>query len=107
VLIENMAILISDIVPFSRARTELSELVKAVENGAQKLITKNGEPAVAMISAKQLDHYHRLERAHIHLLLLGDVAQGLSDIAAGRTTDARTGLAALQSKRAPSAGSDV
>ena len=75
-----MAIQIGDIVPFSRARTELSELVKAVESGAEKIITKNGEPAVAMISAKQLDHYHRLERAHFHLLLLGDAAQAWSDI---------------------------
>ena len=94
-----MAISISDIVAFSKARTNLSVLVEAVEKGAEKIITKNGEPAVAMISAKRLEHYHKLERAHIHLLLLGEAERGWADIEAGRTTNAREGLAALKAKR--------
>ena len=94
-----MAISISDIVAFSKARTNLSVLVEAVEKGAEKIITKNGEPAVAMISAKRLEHYHKLERAHIHLLLLGEAEKGWADIEAGRTVNALEGLAALKAKR--------
>lgn len=94
-----MSIAVSDIVAFSRARTHLSELVQEVENGAEKIITKNGEPVVAMIDAKRLDHYHTLERAHIHLLLLGEAEKGWSDIEAGRTKSAREGLTALRAKR--------
>ena len=52
-----------------------------------------------MIDAKRLDHYHRLERAHIHLLLLGEVELGLVDVEAGRTTNARGELAALRARR--------
>ena len=95
-----MAISINDIVAFSRARTHLSDLVLEVENGAEKIITKNGEPVVAMIDAKRLDHYHQLERAHIHLLLLDEAEKGWADIEAGRTTNAREGLAALKARRA-------
>jgi prevent-host-death family protein len=95
-----MSIAVRDIVAFSRARTHLSDLVEQVQNGAEKIITKNGEPAVAMIDAKRLDHYHRLERARIHLLLLGEIEQGLADVEAGRTTNAREGLAALKAQRA-------
>ncbi len=94
-----MPISVNDIVAFSRARTHLSELVQEVENGAEKIITKNGEPVVAMIDAKRLDHYHRLERAQIHLLLLGEAEKGWSDIEDGRTQSAREGLSALKAKR--------
>jgi len=94
-----MSIAVRDIVPFSSARTHLSELVEQVQNGAEKIITKNGEPAVAMIDAKRLDHYHRLERASIHLLLLGEIEKGLADVEAGRSTSAREGLAALKARR--------
>ncbi|SDH71425.1 type II toxin-antitoxin system Phd/YefM family antitoxin [Variovorax sp. OV700] len=94
-----MSITVRDIVPFSSARTHLSELVEQVQNGAEKIITKNGEPAVALIDAKRLDHYHRLERASIHLLLLGEIEKGLADVEAGRSTSAREGLAALKARR--------
>lgn len=94
-----MSISVRDIIPFSSARTHLSELVEQVQNGAEKIITKNGEPAVAMIDAKRLDHYHRLERASIHLLLLGEIEKGLADVEAGRSTSAREGLAALKAHR--------
>lgn len=99
-----MSIAVRDIIPFSTARTHLSDLVLEVQNGAEKIITKNGEPAVAMIDAKRLDHYHRLERARIHLLLLDEVEKGLADVAAGRTVDALEGLAALKVKRKTRAG---
>ncbi|RTQ33043.1 type II toxin-antitoxin system Phd/YefM family antitoxin [Variovorax sp. NFACC27] len=94
-----MVISVRDIVPFSTARTHLSDLVLEVQNGAEKIITKNGEPAVAVIDIKRLDHYHRLERAHVHLLLLEDVDKGLADVKAGRTIDARAGLSALMKRK--------
>lgn len=96
-----MAITIGDIVAFSRARTHLSDLVQEVENGAEKIITKNGEPVVAMIDAKRLDHYHQLERAQIHLILLSEAEKGWADIVSGRTKNAREGLTSLKAKRAP------
>ena len=70
-----------------------------VQNGAEKIITKNGEPVVALIDAKRLDHYHRPERASIHILLLHEIEKGLADVEAGRTVDAVEGLAALKAKR--------
>ena len=75
----------SDAVPFTQARSNLSELAKA---GAEKIITKNGESCVALIDADRLDYYHRLERERIHLLLIDDVKRGLADIAAGRSFEA-------------------
>ena len=65
----------------------------------KKIITKNGEPVVAMIDAKRLDHHQRLERAQIHLLLLAEAEKGWSDIEAGRTQRAQKGLTALWAKR--------
>ncbi len=95
-----MGIAASDIVPFSQARTNLSQLVEEVRLGAEKIITKNGEAVVALIAAKRLDYYHRLERERVHLLLLDEVEKGLADVAAGRTTPAREGFAVIQARRA-------
>ena len=95
-----MVIAVSDIVPFTQARAQLSGLVERAMQGRETIITKDGKPAVALINAHRLDHYHRLENARIHLLLLDEVEQGLADIEAGRTVDARAGLAALKARRA-------
>ncbi len=95
-----MVIRVSDIVAFSEARSQLSRLVDEVQLGAEKIITKNGEPAVAMIDARRLDHYHQLEQARIHLLLLEDVASGLDDVEGGRTVPASQALEALRQRRA-------
>ena len=93
-----MSIAVSDIIAFSEARTHLSRLVDEVRQGAEKIITKNGEPAVALIDARRLDHYHRLERDRVHLLLLDEVEKGLADLAAGRTQDALADLTARQTR---------
>ena len=77
-----------DVVPFSQARANLSDLATQVKAGAEKIITKNGESYVALIDARQLDYYHQFEREHLHLLLIDDARLGLADIAAGRTQDA-------------------
>ena len=62
----------SDVVPFTQARSHLSELADQAKAGAEKIITKNGESYVALIDSDRLDYYHRLERERIHLLLIDD-----------------------------------
>ena len=76
----------SDVVPFTQARANLSELADQAKACVEKIITKNGESYVALIDADRLDYYHRLERERIHLLLIDDAKRGLTDIAAGRTS---------------------
>ncbi len=95
-----MAISTSDVVPFSQARANLSDLAEQVKGGAEKIITKNGESYVALINAERLDYYHRLEREHIHLLLIEDARRGLEDIVAGRVKDARQTLQRIKRRRA-------
>ena len=93
----------SDVVPFTQARANLSELADQAKAGAEKIITKNGESYVALIDAERLDYYHRLERERIHLLLIDDARRGLADVLAGRTQNADTALAGLQATRAAKA----
>ncbi len=93
----------SDVVPFTQARANLSELADQVKAGAEKIITKNGESYVALIDAERLDYYHRLERERIHLLLIADATRGLADIAAGRTFEADGAIGKLQQRRAAAA----
>lgn len=95
-----MPITTRDVIPLTQARANLSELADEVKLGAEKIITKNGESYVALIDAQRLDHYHRLERAHIHLLLLHEAEKGLADIEAGRVSNARASLAKLKKRRA-------
>lgn len=81
--------------PLTRARAKLTELVDEVHaEGTEKIITKNGESRAALIDAERLDHYHRLEREHIHLTLLDEVLRGLDDLDQGKTLS----LAKLKSK---------
>ena len=88
-----MVIAVRDIIAFSEARTHLSRLVDEVQQGAEKIITKNGTPAVAIIDARRLDYYHQLERDNGHQMLLDEAEKGINDIIAGRTGDAREMLA--------------
>lgn len=94
-----MGISASDVVPFSQARANLSELAEQVKAGAEKIITKNGESYVALIDANRLDYYHQLERERIHLLLIDEAAKGLDDVAAGRVQDAREVIQRLRTRR--------
>jgi prevent-host-death family protein len=90
-----MGLTSKDIVPLSRARAKLTELVEEVRaEGREKIITKNGESCAALIDSGRLDHYHRLEREHIHLTLLDEALRGLDDLERGRTLS----LAQLKSK---------
>lgn len=95
-----MGISTSDVVPFSQARANLSDLAEQVKGGAEKIITKNGESYVALINAERLDYYHRLERERIHLLLVDEAVQGLGDVATGRVKDARLAIQKLKRRRA-------
>jgi prevent-host-death family protein len=79
-----VSIAAKDIVPLSQVRARLTELAEEVHAGREKIITKNGEGYIALIDAARLDHYHRLEREHIHLTLLAEAAQGLDDVETGR-----------------------
>jgi prevent-host-death family protein len=97
----SMAFRVNDVVPLSQARANLSELAEQVKAGAEKIVTKNGESYIALIDAKRLDYYHRLERARIHLLTLDEAIQGLADIEAGQVKDATSALNALKKHRAP------
>jgi prevent-host-death family protein len=92
-----------DVVPFTQARANLSELAEQAKAGAEKIITRNGESYVALIDADRLDYYHRLERERIHLLLIDDARRGLADITAGRTQVADDAIAGLQQRRAKGA----
>ena len=83
-----MAITVRDIVAFSEARTHLSRLVDEVQQGAEKIITKNGQPAVAIIDARRLDYYHQLERDNGHQMLLDEAEKGIKNIVAGHMGDA-------------------
>lgn len=94
-----MAFSVSDVIPFSQARANLSVLAEQVKAGAEKIVTKNGESYVAIIDAQRLDYYHQLEREHIHLLLIDDAGKGLDDVEAGRVKDARTALQAIKRRR--------
>lgn len=95
---------VNDVISLSQARATLSELAEQVKAGAEKIVTKNGESYIAIIDAERLDYYHRLEREHIHLLLIDEAGKGLDDVAAGRVQDARTSLQAMKRCRAASSG---
>jgi prevent-host-death family protein len=94
----------SDVVPFTQARANLSELADQAKAGAEKIITKNGESYVALIDAHRLDYYHQLERERIHLLLLNDASKGLDDVLAGKVKDAKATLTAIKRRRADKLG---
>jgi len=93
-----MAFTPKDVISLSQARANLSELIDEVRQGADKIIAKNGEASVALISAEKLEHYYRLERARIHMELLRDARAGLEDVKAGRTEDARQALARIRER---------
>jgi prevent-host-death family protein len=94
-----MGISANDVVPFSQARANLSELAEQVKAGAEKIITKNGESYIALIDANRLDYYHQLERERIHLLLIDEASIGIDDISAGRVQNARETIQRLKTHR--------
>ena len=72
-----------DIVPLKEMRARLTELAEEVRAGGEKIITRNGKAYVALIDARRLDYYHRLETENIHLGLLDAAAAGWDDVEQG------------------------
>jgi prevent-host-death family protein len=83
----SMAYTAKDIIPLSQARANLSELVEEVRGGTEKIITKNGESAAALISTEKLERYYRMEKARIHLMLLHDAQRAMQGVADHGTED--------------------
>jgi prevent-host-death family protein len=73
-----------DLLPLTDAQSHLSELADDVVAGAEKVLTKNGQPYVAMIDARKLEYLHALEAEHRGLVLLDDAARGIKDAIDGR-----------------------
>ena len=73
----------------------MSKLDDQVKAGAEKIITKNGESYGALIDAKRRGYHHRLEREHIHLLLIDDARRALEDIAARHSDNADATITTL------------
>lgn len=94
-----MGVRAEDVVPINQVRARFTELADSVRSGAEKIITRNGESYVALVDARRLDHYHRLEREHIHVQLLEQAVKGLEDVAAGRTMGAAELKIRLRQKR--------
>jgi len=94
-----MSIKAEDIVPLNQLRARFTELAEEVRAGAEKIITRNGESYVALVDARRLDHYHRLEREHIHVALLQQAIIGIEDVRDGRVATARQVLAKYKVKR--------
>ncbi len=78
-----MSITSADIVPLNKVRASLTSLAEEVRNGKEKIITRGGESYVALVDARRLDYYHRLEREVQQLGLVRDVAEGLKRIRGG------------------------
>lgn len=79
-----MSFTAQDVVPISEARARLTELADDVVSGAEKLLTKNGAAYVALVDARKLDYYHRLEEEHANLVLILEAEVGLREVLAGR-----------------------
>ncbi len=79
-----MAIKAKDSVPIHQVKSRFTELAEEARQGREKIITKNGESYVALIDARRLDYYHRLEKERIHIALRNEAIAGLEDAKAGR-----------------------
>jgi prevent-host-death family protein len=93
-----MSIKSKDIVPINQVRARFTELAEEVRQGSEKIVTRNGESYVALVDARRLDYYHQLEKENIHLVLLQEVKQGLSDIEAGKYSKAAEVQARYQTR---------
>jgi prevent-host-death family protein len=94
-----MGISRNDSIPLTQVRARFTELVREVKAGAEKIITRDGEPYVALIDPERLAHYHRLARERMHLLLTDEASRGLDDVAAGRIKDARGTIRSIKRGR--------
>jgi len=78
----------TDVVPITSARARLTELAAEVAaSGQPKVLTRNGESYVAVVSVADLDEFLRL-RAADHLRNLHDLSHAAREIAAGKAMSA-------------------
>ena len=83
-----MQIFSTDVVPITSARARLTELAaEVVASGQPKVLTRNGESYVAVVSVADLDEFHRL-RAADHLRNLHDLSRAAREVAAGTAISA-------------------
>lgn len=74
----------NDIVPITAARARLTELAESVAtSGEPKLLTRNGESYVAIITAAQLDEFERYREAEA-ISILRATSSALEDVNTGR-----------------------
>jgi antitoxin (DNA-binding transcriptional repressor) of toxin-antitoxin stability system len=78
-----MPIRVQELLPLSEAGSRLAELADDVVAGAEKVLTKDGVPFVAIIDARKLAYYRALEAEHGRLVMLDDAANGLKDALSG------------------------
>lgn len=67
-------------VAFERGRRSVHQAGRRCGGGAEKGLTTNGEPFVALIDTRKLDYYRALEAEHRQPLVLSDIAKGLEDV---------------------------
>jgi prevent-host-death family protein len=78
----------TDVVPITSARARLTELAaEVVASGQPKVLTRNGESYVAVVSVADLDEFNRL-RAADHLRNLHDLSRAAREVAAGTAMSA-------------------
>jgi prevent-host-death family protein len=91
-----MGLRTSDVVPISEARARLTQIAEeVVDEGAEKVLTKNGSSYVAIIDARKLDYYHALADEHAGLVLLDEAEAGLRQVLAGQRVSAEALVRAL------------
>ena len=83
-----MQIFSTDVVPITSARARLTELAaEVVASGQPKVLTRNGESYVAVVSVADLDEFHRL-RAADPRRNLHDLSRAAREVAAGAAISA-------------------
>ncbi|WP_027210541.1 MULTISPECIES: type II toxin-antitoxin system Phd/YefM family antitoxin [Burkholderiaceae] len=79
-----MPIRIQEVLPLSDASSQFAKLADDVVAGSEKVLTKNGEPFVALIDTRKLAYYRALEAEHRQRVVPSDIAKGLEDMLSGR-----------------------
>jgi len=76
-----------DIIPISKARARLTELADdVVTHGRHKVLTRNGESYVALVTADELEELEQFRQMQRQSDLRA-LAESAQDIAAGRVRD--------------------
>ena len=90
----------SETMNVTEAKARLSELVASVAATQKHVeITRNGEPAAVLISHEELAALRETIAVLSDPQVVADIAEGLADIQAGRTTDAEDLRASMASRR--------